>query len=709
MAALSLHINRRRLSILIAILLLIHIDVGAQELLIKNAIENLTEKSEKAFDYSDILDEFIALMEHPANLNDAEDTKKLLPLFLLNDLQYQNLRQYIDSNGMLLSTNELLLIDGFDNQTISNLSAFSNTKEVKEMHYPKLSNIFKYGQHQIFLRYQRTLQTADGYKNRIDSIISLQPNSKYLGNADKYYFKYKFKYSHRISASLVAEKDAGELFFENIKNPVLDSLIGDKITKGFDFYAAHIYIQDMGIVKQAVIGDYHLLFGQGLNMWTALSFGKSATALNIKKYEKGIKPNSSTDENKFLRGAAIKIALQQWEITTFYSKKKQDASDFLNPDDQESHFLKSLNGTGYHRTVSEILKKNAVEIQLFGSRIQYANTLFSIGITASHSKLNKEVLAQSTPYQYYQFKGKENSVLGGDYKFRLYKLHFYGEYSYQLKGSWAYLGGLSVILNPRFALAMMYRNYQKNYINLFGAAFGENTQNTAEEGFYLGFNFQISPKLQLNAYSDIFRFSWLKYRIDAPSYGNEYLAQLNYELQPRVSMHLKIRYKTKMLNHHKEYQHLFELQRQEKYSIRYHITYNVHPQLTLKNRIEYQIFNTPSQGKQAGFLIYQDLIFKNKTKRLSLSARLALFDVEDYDSRIYAYEADLLYVFSVPAYYNRGIRAYGMVSYKITNTLEFWLKLANTWYENKEEISSSLNRIEGSHKTEVRCQLRIKI
>jgi len=704
-----IHINLRVFSVLIAFLLLIHLDIWGQELVIKNAIEHLSEKSETNFDYSDILDEFISLKDHPANLNDAEETKKLLPLFLLNELQYQNLQQYIDSNGLLLSPNELLLIDGFNSQTITNLKAFTTTKEVKKRDYPKRSNIFKYGRHRIFLRYQRTLQTADGYKNRSDSVFNSQPNSKYLGNADKYYFKYQFNYSHRISAGLVAEKDAGELFFENINNPVIDSLIGDKITKGFDFYAANIYIQDIGIVKQAVIGDYHLLFGQGLNMWTALSFGKSATALNIRKYDAGIKPNTSTDENKFLRGAAVKIGLQPWELTCFYSKKKQDASDFLSPDDQETHLIKSLNGTGYHRTVNEILKKNAVEIQLLGSRLQYTHRLFTVGITGSHSQLDKEVLAQPAPYQYYQFKGKGNTLIGGDYSFRLYKIHFYGEYSYQLNGGQAYLGGLSAQLNSRFALALMYRNYQKNYINLFGAAFGENTQNTAEEGFYMGYNFLISPKLQLNAYADIFRFSWLKYRIDAPSYGSDYLAEIHYQLQPKTTMYFKIRYKTKMLNHFTEQQAHAELQKQEKYSIRYHISYQVHPQLWLKNRIEYQVFRTLSEGKQGGFLIYQDIIFKNKKETLSLSARLALFDVDDYDSRIYAYEADLLYVFSVPAYYNRGLRAYGMLTYKISKRVQFWIKLAHSWYENKEEISSGLNRIEGSCKTEVRCQLRIKI
>ena len=708
--------NSRSLNITfhLAFLLLVFIVLSssisvAQDAVIKTAIENLTEKAEQEYDYSDLLDEFLELQAKPANLNSPDECERLIPLFLLDNLLYQNLQQYIDSNGQLLSPQELLLVDGFNIQVVQGLLPFVKADKVKEITYPKPSKILKYGNHQIFLRYQRTLQETDGFTNRTDSVINENPNSKYLGNADKYYLKYKFKYTDRISAGLVAEKDAGELFFENIENPVLDSLIGDRIKKGFDFYAGHIYLQKMGIVKQAVIGDYHLQFGQGLNMWSSLSFGKSTTAINIKKYGRGIKPNTSTDENKFLRGAAVKIGLKKWSVTAFYSKKKQDASDFLNPDDQETNFLSSINGTGFHRTVNELLKKDAVDVQLFGSRISYGNNHFRMGLTASHTKLDKDVLAKPSPYQYYQFKGNENTVFGSDYEFRILRLNFFGEFSYQVNGGWAYVGGLTAPLSNRFALAVLYRNYQKDYINLFGAAFGENTLNSNEQGFYTGFNFQISEKFNLNAYADIFQFPWLKFRIDAPSYGSEYLAQLNYELNRNVRMHFKVRYKNKLLNYKEEYSQTTELQEQEKYGFRYHISYDVHPQIKLKSRIEYQIFETKSDGKQSGFLIYQDIAYKTKNQKLSLMGRFALFDVEDYDSRIYAYENDLLYVFSIPAYYNRGVRVYGLLSYKITDKVQFWMKIANTWYENVDEISSGLNRIEGSNKTEFRCQLRIKI
>ena len=681
---------------------------NAQQEVIKNAIENLNEQSETDFDYSDLLDDYRFLMEHPININSLE-SEKLISLFLMDELQYKNLRQYTDSNGILLSPQELLLIDGFSPQDVQNLLPFIKSGAIKEVKQEKIYKIFKYGHHQVFLRYQRVLQEAQGYKNRTDSILNENPNSKYLGDANKYYLKYLFKYSNRVSAGLVAEKDAGEIFFDPIKNPVIDSMLGDKIKKGFDFYTVHLYVQKIGIIKQAAIGDYHLQFGQGLNLWSSLAFGKSSNSLNIRKFERGIKPNTSTDENKFLRGAAIQLAKNNWSVTAFYSSKKQDATDYISSDDQESHFLQSINGTGYHRTISELLKKNAVLVQLMGGRIGFSKNNMSLGVIGTYTLLNKDLMSSGVPYQYFNFNGKENSVVGADFQLQLKRMSFFGEFSYNIQGGMAYLAGVNAPLNHRLALSLLFRNYQKDYNNLFAAAFGENTQNKNEKGFYTGLSFQVSKKLHLNAYADIFSYPWLKYQVDAPSFGVEYLALLIYEYSRKIQMQIRARYKSKQINHLETFELNASLQEQIKYGFRYHISYQLHPLFILKNRIEYQIYETIEKGKQAGFLIYQDINYKSKNQNLGISARFALFDVQDYDSRIYAYENDLLYVFSVPAYFNRGLRTYLLFNYKISNHIQFWFKIAHTWYDNIDEISSGLNKIEGAHKTEVRAQLKIKI
>ena len=52
------------------------------------------------------------------------------------------------------------------------------------------------------------------------------------------------------------------------------------------------------------MGDYQIMFGQGLTFWSGRAFGKSADVINIKKNPLGIKAYTSVDENLFMRGAA---------------------------------------------------------------------------------------------------------------------------------------------------------------------------------------------------------------------------------------------------------------------------------------------------------------------------------------------------------------------------------------------------------------------
>ena len=101
--------------------------------------------------------------------------------------------------------------------------------------------------------------------------------------------------------------------------------------------------------------------------------------------------------------------------------------------------------------------------------------------------------------------------------------------------------------------------------------------------------------------------------------------------------------------------------------------------------------------------MYQDLVLALKRPQLSLYLRVAYFDTDSYDERLYAYENDVYYAFTVGSYYYQGLRAYLMLRYKIQN-LSIWLRVSRTHYLNKETISSGLTEIDKPHKTEVKVQ-----
>nr|MBD3622495.1 hypothetical protein [Sunxiuqinia sp.] len=88
--------------------------------------------------------------------------------------------------------------------------------------------------------------------------------------------------------------------------------------------------------------------------------------------------------------------------------------------------------------------------------------------------------------------------------------------------------------------------------------------------------------------------------------------------------------------------------------------------------------------------------------------RLACFGTEDYDARVYADENDLLYQFSILAFYGRVLRSYLNGKVKICEKLDVWMKVSRSWFIDAESIGSGYSQIEGNQQTEVKFQLRFK-
>jgi hypothetical protein len=89
--------------------------------------------------------------------------------------------------------------------------------------------------------------------------------------------------------------------------------------------------------------------------------------------------------------------------------------------------------------------------------------------------------------------------------------------------------------------------------------------------------------------------------------------------------------------------------------------------------------------------------------------RYAIFDTDSYDSRIYAYESDILYAFSIPAYYSKGTRMYVNLKYTFKDFMDIWIKYSQTYYSDKNVISSGLTQINGNTKSEIKVQVKIKL
>ena len=184
------------------------------------------------------------------------------------------------------------------------------------------------------------------------------------------------------------EKDAGEPFFFGKLGDSIQEIVRQYRNPGFDFYGVHCYVSDIKItdgetgaliVKDLALGDYQLSFGQGLTLWSGMSYGKASGGSSPMKRASGIRPKASSSEGKFFRGAATTMKYRNFYATAFYSLRNIDATVSLADSLDDPELISALQETGYHRTINELAKRNTVRQQVFGGHLCYANSNLEVG------------------------------------------------------------------------------------------------------------------------------------------------------------------------------------------------------------------------------------------------------------------------------------------------------------------------------------------
>lgn len=650
---------------------------------IKDLIESLAENLPEDFDLSELEDRFTFFKKHPINLNNT-NPEELKTLVFLSPLQISNLFSHIKANGKLIDLLELQSIADFDVITIQRLMPFVTLKQsdlVDKINYRNISNL---GDNDIVLRFGRVIEKLKGFTDL--------PGSRYLGTQERFLLRYKYNYSNRISASLIAEKDAGENFLRGKKQLL------------FDYQSAHIGIYNAGRFKKIIAGDYTLQFGQGLALWSGFSFGKAPDVASVAKRDVGLKAYTSANEYSFLRGLATTVTIKKHiDFTPFVSFRNLDASLSLNESNES--VLNNVNETGLHRTATEIENKNSISQQIFGGVIQYQKDNLSIGAIAYHSIYSNEFITGSTPYRFYNFTGNKLTNLGLHYNYTYKNIYFFGEGGKSLNGGLAYLNGALISLSSKISAVLLHRNYQKNYHNFFNQATAEASEAFNEKGFYAGLNITPVKSWNISFYADYFKFPWLKFRIDAPSDGYEILGQLTYT--PTKTFKAFLRYKSELKQQNTDVDvPINYLDNVKKETYRGDVSWKLNKDWSFQNRIEVSQFKKGNVKAEFGYMLYQDVDYSPTLSKLSGNLRVAYFNTPSYNSRIYAYEDDVLYNFSFGMYSGKGFRNYINLKYKLIKHLDVWARCAMFLYKGVETVGSGLDEIQGNKKTDVKLQIR---
>jgi hypothetical protein len=655
--------------------------------------------------YEDLYETLLQYYQTPINLN-AASREELRALLLLSETQITNLLQHREATGPLLSLYELQAVPGWELRTIYRVLPFVTVQadDPNRARGPLWQRIKHEENNALFVRYERVLQRRKGYAAA--DTFQGRPTLRYLGTPDKLLVRYRVSHAHDFSLGFAAEKDAGE--------PVAWQPGHGQF--GPDFLSAHFFLQERGRLKALALGDYQLQFGQGLLLSSGLAVGKgSETITTLRRSSVGVRPYSALLENTFFRGAAATYQLApRWEATAFASRKNVDANLQQNADSlaQFDEFGSSLLYTGFHRTATELADRHNLQETVGGGNLGYlsADGNLALGLTTVATHYGTPLLRRAEPYNRYEFSGQNNLALGLHYSYVWRNLLLFGETARTTGGGLGTVNGMLASLGTRVDASVLVRHYDANFHTFYGNALSENTRNINESGLYLGLKIRPAARWEVSAYFDQFRFPWLRYRVGAPSRGDDALLRVAYTPTKTSLLYAQYRVRLKPRDLSSSLGRPVPLPGQQlRHSLL--IYYDTQPvgRLGLRTRLQgSHLRDDDNLPWRSGYVLSQDATVQIG-RRVQLSARYAVFDADDYDTRQYVFEQDVLYAVSIPALYGQGTRAYAITQITFSKHLTLWLRYADTRYRHQTTVGTGLEEIRGTARSEVKMQVRYRL
>ena len=440
-------------------------------------------------------------------------------------------------------------------------------------------------------------------------------------------FRYKFNYANRVQFGVGLRRDAG-------------------VTAKDMTYGAYLQLNDIAPhVKTIVAGNYQAAFGQGLVLNTGFHAGKSQYVMTVGSANEGLKKYSSTSMSS-LHGVGATFTFGDiWHLKTEFS---------------------ALYSIG--RTNDSVWKHSV------GGNLTFKHKRLKVGLTAVENIYSDSLryFYENAAYNQHYFRGIRQAVIGANFRYNHGWFDLFGEVATaQNKARW----GVGTEVGCRFApvsdvgLLVLYRYYSPHFDNTLGYGFSETSRINDENGLYLGAEIKRLKDWRFELYGDVFYFSGIKYGIkDAPTWGYDAMGQA--EWLPNSPYSMLMRFRAREKGH------------VGTYSLRYQFNYE-QGGWKLRTEADGNIVQDSARNVTWGISIHQDVQYSFAKVPLTLQLRLQGFDAQHWNNRIYMYENDVLYAFSIPATYGLGGRAYLNLRWKIIPQLSLYLRVSETVYAKK--------------------------
>ena len=596
-------------------------------------------------DYEQLQTDLYTLHESPIDLNNTSD-EELTQLYFLSPQQIDAILAYAYRHPFE-SLYELRLIPELADYEIRDLLPFVyinrdalNSETINtDALYAK--EIFAKAHHELLTRIDaRNIEAYEG----TDPIYTQ--------------FRYRFDFRRRVTFGGQLRRPAGG-FARDLQ------------------YGAYLQLNDITPhLHTLVAGNFQASFGQGLVLAPVFHSGKSMYVTSVGQQREGLRYYSSVD-GQGLHGAGATLRWE-WNKTT-----RLDVSALYS--------MRRANDSTWHH--------------LLGANLTLRHKKLQVELTAIENLWSDSIHPYTNAkYNRHYFRGRNQAVIGASFRYNHGWFDAFGEiataqnykrFEEALNGeankpinspNW----GIGTIVGCRFyptsglSLLALYRYYSPYFDNALGYAFSETSRLGDENGGYLGFDITRLRNWRFIGYGDIFYFSGYKYGLgDATrTLGYDAMAEIQYSWSKhpsfqggdggRLSLRLRARQKGDATYSTRAQ---FDWA-QGSWSLRTTAEANIIPSKlsTLNSQLTY------------GYTIFQDISYSlplREGRGLGFRFRLQGFDAREWANRIYTYEHDVLYAYSIPAVYGLGGRAYLCLRWQIIPQLALYFRASETVYARK--------------------------
>lgn len=632
-------------------------------------------------DQDGILEHLYALTQNPLDLNTMSGAD-LEELYILTPAEIRALLEHRRISGPYIDVHELQAVNGLPEEKALALLPFITVRK------PATSGPSSAAGDGYLLT-----RTAGHFPKRQGFRSSDDKPAAYQGSPLSLLIRYRHSRLRDYSYGISMKKDAGErITFDG--------------QAGFDSYNLHYYRTNRpGKITTFALGDYRINLGQGLLQHHGFAITKSANPLLVKRVAPVIQPYAGTSEFYFFRGAAAAVDWHPRLKTYFFlHHKKRDGTLREFPDDGGTYFSAFQTG-GLHRTGPETEKRNNLSESIAGGRIEWHNALTRFGFNTLYQRF-------SLPYQpveridnLHRLSGRDILSHSFDFSGYLGGFHLFGEAATQNFQQPAFTITGLYSFHPKLDAGILIRRFPAYFAPMYGNTFSARTLPNNESGIYAGFNFYFNPRSRLSFYMDSWKGLWPTFQARGPTFDQDIFLQYDISKRRHWEAYAQFKFKNRADDLRPEGIGYNQVVYRNQASLRLQFRKEKYQKWRWTNRAEGTRILTKEGIRETGLMIFTDFLYRPLGSSWAIAGRLAWYDTDSYASRIYALEPDILYSFSVPAFYGSGWRTAFRISKKWRNGLRTEIRTGWTFMPGAEAIGSGHNAIPGDFSQEAKFQM----